>query len=127
MAPLPPTPLLDATFEGRLVDGATPPTLRLTGTLAHAAPDQLLGPWFEQVHHYLTARREALVTVDLTGMVFMNSASFKTLLTWVTLMQAVPDSYRVRFRVDKKRRWQSTSVHALKCFAPSLIEMQEAV
>lgn len=115
-----------ASFSAQVVEAEGPPTVLLLGTLSHPQPESVLGPFFTKLHQHFSDLKVALVHVDLRQVVFMNSASFKSLLNWITLIQAASaPPYRVRFFVDRKRRWQPTSVHALRCFAPDLVEMDE--
>lgn len=115
-------------FSGRLDEGVGTPSVHLVGTLSHPAPQTVLGPFFEQVHARLLENTSPVVEVDLRDVVYMNSASFKSLIEWICLIQS-PGAlrrYRLCFLVDRKRRWQPTSVHALRCFAPELVEMTSA-
>lgn len=117
-----------ASFSGELVEGVGPPVIRFKGTLSHAQPETVLGPYFAKLHERFTGQHLSLVHVDLREVIFMNSSSFKSLLNWIALIQSPANGnpYRIRFFVDRKRRWQPTSVHALRCFAPELVEMDES-
>lgn len=113
----------DSSFKAIFVEHGDGPSVELQGTLSSPRPEDVLGPFFHQIHARLLGGRIAAVRVDLRSVEFMNSASFKSFLNWLAVLQGGPEPYRIVFVVDKKRRWQATSVHALRCFAPDLVEM----
>lgn len=77
--------------------------------------------------------REALrlqvkeVAVDFRTLEFMNSSCFKGFLDWIARVQELPPEqiYHIRFLSTQGILWQRRSLHALHCFAPDLIHVQE--
>lgn len=117
----------DQKFKGALVTQGAALTVVLEGTLSQPEPQPVLDPFFQGVHAQATSRFAREVKVDMMKLEFMNSAAFKSFLTWISLIQTLPNSdrYQLNFEHSKARRWQSTSVHALKCFGPELVSSKE--
>ena len=106
-------------------DGAI--TVRLTGSAENDAMGAL-DAFLQTVHGGATKDKAPEVVVDLRSLEFMNSSCFKAFVTWFGLLrEAPPDAqYRVRFLSDSKKRWQSRSLTAMKCFAVDLIHVDES-
>ena len=120
--------VVDQKFKGELVSsGGSNLTVVLEGTLSQPEPQPMLDPFFASVHSQATSRLVREVKIDMMKLEFMNSAAFKSFLTWIALIQAAPSDtrYNLSFQHAKSRRWQSTSVHALKCFGPDLVNSTE--
>jgi hypothetical protein len=66
------------------------------------------------------------VTVDFCALEFMNSSCFKSFVTWLSLVQDLPDDrqYHIRFHSKPDILWQRRSLHALKCFADDLVSVE---
>ena len=114
----------DPSFRGELLKSAKGLRLYLEGTLSHENPQALLDPFFIQVHDAIVRAGAKEITIELARLEFMNSASFKSLISWLNLVQALPAEkrYRLIFAITKARRWQTPSIHALRCFALDLVE-----
>jgi hypothetical protein len=66
------------------------------------------------------------VIIDFHELEFMNSSCFKSFVAWINNVQELEASkqYRIRILSDPKMLWQRRSLHALKCFAVNLIEVE---
>ncbi len=119
--------VVDQKFKGALMNSGLELTVVLEGTLSQPEPQPVLDPFFKSVHAQATSRLVRQVKIDMMKLEFMNSASFKSFLTWISLIQTLPTDarYNLAFEHSKSRRWQSTSVHALKCFGPELVSSKE--
>jgi hypothetical protein len=62
------------------------------------------------------------VAVDFRGVELMNSACFKSLLTWLDKVQHADSAsrYRVRFLSDLRKPWQRRTLAALGYFAADI-------
>jgi hypothetical protein len=114
----------DPSFRAELLKGAKGLRLYMEGTLSHENPQALLDPFFRQVHAEVVRAQAKEITIEFARLEFMNSASFKSLITWLNLVQSLPapKRYRLIFSITKARRWQTPSIHALRCFALDLVE-----
>ena len=76
--------------------------------------------------HAVAAPAKLPVTVDLRALEFMNSSSFKAFVTWVRLLQDMPqeEQYPIKLVSDSKKHWQERSLAALACFAVDLIQIE---
>jgi len=66
------------------------------------------------------------VIVDFHELEFMNSSCFKSFVAWINSVQELETGkqYRIRILSDPAMLWQRRSLHALKCFAVNLIEVE---
>ena len=66
------------------------------------------------------------VVLDLRGLEFMNSSSFKIFVTWLTRIQDLPpaEQYRVHLLANPNLHWQRRSLAALSCFAVDLVTIE---
>jgi hypothetical protein len=103
--------LQDRRIELRLDGAAEYQDPRALDELLHALHEQALGAGITDVD------------VDLRKLEFINSSCFKSLITWIGLIEELEPArrYRVRFVSDAEMVWQRRSLHALQCFAPDLV------
>jgi hypothetical protein len=102
--------------------------VEFTGVLGHRDPGPLLAPLFEVVHRTSLHEKRREVRVDLRGLRFMNSSSFKHFVAWIRSAGALPEGerYRIRFVVNPAHHWQRVSMHALSCFSVDEITVEGA-
>ena len=107
--------------------GVATAVVELTGVLNHRDPAALLAPFFDQLHRAMVGQGRTLVRMDLRGLRFMNSVSFKYFITWIRANGAMPahQRYRIHFLVNPKHHWQRVSIHALSCFSLDAITVEE--
>jgi hypothetical protein len=98
--------------------------LALRGTADLRVSDEL-AEILQRVHAEALEKRLKEVDVNLYELEFMNSSCFKSFVSWVTMLQELPEErrYRVRFLSNPSVLWQRRSLHALSCFAPELISV----
>lgn len=96
--------------------------LSLRGTADMRVSDAL-DAVFHQLHEEALRRGVSRVDVDMTGLQFMNSSCFKSLVGWIVNLQGTEPAsrYQVRFLSDPDLLWQRRSLKTLSCFAPELI------
>jgi hypothetical protein len=98
--------------------------VRLRGSAelgAKAALDEFLSNVFE------ASEGCDVVVVDIRKLEFMNSSCFKSLLTWLVKVQALPEERRhmIRFQSNPKYHWQKRSLHSLASMGGGLVEVEE--
>jgi ABC-type transporter Mla MlaB component len=101
--------------------------LKLTGR-AHVTTGAPLHRVLVRLHTEAMRLGVRQVTVDFRGVELMNSACFKSFLTWLdTAQQASPATrYRVHFISDAHKQWQRRTLAALGYFAADLaVEVEE--
>jgi hypothetical protein len=66
------------------------------------------------------------VVIDLRKLEFMNSSCFKSFVTWINAVQEAPPDrqYRIKLQSSSNMLWQRRSMHALKCFAVDLVDVE---
>jgi hypothetical protein len=96
--------------------------LSLAGTADMRVSDAL-DALFRQIHEHAVSTGVSRVVVDMTGLQFMNSSCFKSLVGWIVGLQGTEPvkRYRVCFLSDPEVLWQRRSLKTLSCFAPELI------
>jgi hypothetical protein len=85
----------------------------------------LLGAFLQGVHRTAVLSQLRLVIVDVREVEFLNSSCLTCFIRWLRQLQIGPgDTYRLRFLRNPTHRWQQRSLHALRCFATDLVEIQ---
>jgi hypothetical protein len=92
------------------------------GALGHFEPEKILAPFFHRLHAAMLAGQRRRVVIDVRGLRFMGSASFKHFVTWLKANQAEPAErrYAIHFRLGRAHHWQEVSIHALSHFSSAL-------
>jgi hypothetical protein len=118
-------PTLPGDLRAKANQDASKVVLHLRGAAEYQDPkplDDLL-----RVLHEASLKGSATeVAVDLREVEFMNSSCFKSLVSWISTLEEIDEArrYKVRFLSDEGVLWQRRSLHALKCFAPSLVSVE---
>jgi hypothetical protein len=112
----------DFTTDGAADDGAI--VVRWRGT-ADLRSREALGEVLRRLHDEMRRRRAPEARVDLTGLEFMNSSCFTSVLRWINqVLELAPgDRYRIRFRGNPSLQWQKRSLRALQTFAVDLVSV----
>lgn len=95
------------------------------GTISSINPASVLNPFVDAVHGQLAGANVKEIRVDFTELEFCNSSGFKAFIHWIQRVQSLPEGrrYKLRFVSSPTRRWQRTSLLALSCYAPGLVEI----
>lgn len=111
-------------LRSETVVGTNDLTVKLVGS-AESDAMRPLDAYLKSVHA-VAAPAKLPVTVDLRALEFMNSSSFKAFVTWIRILQDLPQEaqYRVKLISDSKKHWQERSLAALACFAVDLIQIE---
>jgi hypothetical protein len=98
--------------------------VRFSGTADLNARDQV-ETMLTRLHQDVGRLGTRQVVVDFSTLEFMNSSCFKSFVTWINAVQELPQErqYRIRFHSNPRILWQRRSMHALKCFAVNLIDV----
>jgi hypothetical protein len=112
-------------YSAGLVNDAIGLKLVFKGTISTVNPAAVLNPFVDAVHGKLSAANVKDVRVDFTELEFCNSSGFKAFIHWIQKIQTLPEAgrYKLRFQASPTRKWQRTSLLALSCYAPGLVEI----
>jgi hypothetical protein len=80
----------------------------------------------EKLHSEAQRLGAKTVTVDFRELEFMNSSSFKVLVTWLADVRELDAAhqYRIHILSNPEHHWQSRSLEALRCFAVDLVSIE---
>src|SRR5262249_49747648 len=109
----------DAGLEGKVV------RVRFAGN-ADLTAREALERLLVKLHDEVIRLSCTEVIVDFHELEFMNSSCFKSFVAWINSVQELETGkqYRIRMLSDPAMLWQRRSLHALKCFAVNLIEVE---
>jgi hypothetical protein len=112
-------------YSAGLANDATGLKVAFKGTISTVNPAAILNPFVDAVHGQLSAANLKEIRVDFTELEFCNSSGFKAFIHWIQRVQSLPEAqrYRLRFVSSPTRKWQRTSLLALSCYAPGLVEI----
>ena len=112
-------------YSAGLVNDASGLKVAFKGTISTVNPAAVLNPFVDAVHGQLSGANVKEIRVDFTELEFCNSSGFKAFIHWIQKVQALPEAqrYKLRFVSSPARKWQRTSLLALSCYAPGLVEI----
>jgi len=112
-------------YSAGLANDATGLKVAFKGTISTVNPAAILNPFVDAVHAQLSGANVKEIRVDFTELEFCNSSGFKAFIHWIQRVQALPEAqrYKLRFVSSPARKWQRTSLLALSCYAPGLVEI----
>ena len=112
-------------YSAGLVNDATGLKVAFRGTISTVNPAAILNPFVDAVHAQLSGAKVKEIRVDFSELEFCNSSGFKAFIHWIQKVQSMPEAsrYRIRFLSSPARKWQRTSLLALSCYAPGLVEI----
>jgi hypothetical protein len=112
-------------YSAGLANDASGLKVAFKGTISTVNPAAVLNPFVDAVHTQLSGANVKEIRVDFTELEFCNSSGFKAFIHWIQRVQALPEAqrYKLRFVSSPARKWQRTSLLALSCYAPGLVEI----
>ena len=112
-------------YSAGLANDATGLKVVFRGTISTVNPAGVLNPFVDAVHAQLAGANLKEIRVDFSELEFCNSSGFKAFIHWIQRVQSMPEAsrYRIRFLSSPTRKWQRTSLLALSCYAPGLVEI----
>jgi hypothetical protein len=112
-------------YSAGLVNDAVGLKVVFKGTISTVNPAAVLNPFVDAVHAQLSGANVKEIRVDFSDLEFCNSSGFKAFIHWIQKVQGLPEPnrYRIRFLSSPTRKWQRTSLLALSCYAPGLVEI----
>jgi hypothetical protein len=112
-------------YSAGLANDATGLKVVFRGTVSTVNPAAVLNPFVDAIHAQLAAANMKEIRVDFSDLEFCNSSGFKAFIHWIQRVQALPEAqrYKLRFLSSPTRKWQRTSLLALSCYAPGLVEI----
>jgi hypothetical protein len=83
----------------------------------------LLDGFLTTLHEQTVTTSVKTVTLDCQDLYFMNSASLKSFVTWLTKIKILPtpQRYQVTIRTNRNLAWQSRSFGAIQRSAPEAL------
>jgi hypothetical protein len=112
-------------YSAGLANDATGLKVVFRGTISTVNPASVLNPFVDALHGQLAEAGMKEIRVDFTELEFCNSSGFKAFIHWIQKIQTMPEPsrYKLRFVASATRKWQRTSLLALSCYAPGLVEI----
>jgi hypothetical protein len=112
-------------YSAGFANDATGLKVAFRGTISTVNPAAILNPFVDAVHGQLSGANVKEIRVDFTELEFCNSSGFKAFIHWIQKVQSLPEAqrYKLRFVSSPARKWQRTSLLALSCYAPGLVEI----
>ena len=106
--------------------GATAIAVKLSGNCDSQATS-LLDVFLTTLHDQVVATSVKTVTLDCQDLYFMNSASLKAFVTWLTKVKVLPapQRYQVSVRTNRNLAWQSRSFGAIQRSAIEVLAVVE--
>jgi hypothetical protein len=100
-------------------------TVNMTGS-ADASAVEAIERLLPRIHEEVLRLGLGEVVVDLTQLELMTSSCFKSFVTWIIDVSDLPNErqYRIRLRGSPGILWQRRSLHALKSFGDTLVEVE---
>jgi len=99
----------------------------IKGEIDQPSPKEYLAPFFEQVHTSADAEGLHEVKVDIRGLMFLNSAAVKELITWVLKRNrlAPGKKYVLEFIYDSSILWQRVTMPTLSQLDPDFVMLSD--
>jgi hypothetical protein len=119
-------PIAVPTVENLEIDFAELATITLKGTLTSEDPARDLGAFFKKIHEGAIAEKIPTVTVDVSALSFVNSASIRLFIDWtIWAKSATAHRYTLRIVTSRKYTWQRASFAALKSLARDVLQVEQ--
>ncbi len=105
-----------------------------TGTIAvklagncDSQATSLLDVFLTTIHEQAVATGVKTISLHCEDLYFMNSASLKSFVTWLTKAKVLPapQRYQVTIRTNRNLAWQSRSFGAIQRSAPEVLTVLE--
>lgn len=100
-------------------------SLTLEGEMATRDPAETMSLFFHDIHRALVADGFKEFTLNVVGLVFVNSSGIRLFINWVTWARQTPEHgrYNLIIRMDQKVTWQRTSLAVLRALAPGVVTL----
>jgi hypothetical protein len=120
------TPVQQKSFRAEAVLDAGGVAVRFTGT-ADLNVKPHVDRFLCEVHAEACRTDVASVSVDMSGLDFINSSCLKAFVTWITTVQEMAQGrYQISFMFKPARDWQKRSVEALSRLGEDVVTTREA-
>lgn len=98
-------------------------TVFLAGEIDQLSPRDFMAGFLEVVHNMALSESLAEVKVDVTQLVFLNSAGIKEFLSWILRRNRLPPEkkYQINFIFDPGVTWQPVTLPRLRDLDPNRI------
>jgi hypothetical protein len=101
-------------------------TLSITGNVSMTNPSDILEPYITKLHKKIVEEGIRKVTLDLTRLVFLNSAGIREIVNWILLVNSLPEEkrYSVHIKYSSKYLWQESSTSTFVYLNPDFVSKE---
>jgi hypothetical protein len=119
-------PIAVPAVENLVIEFDPPASVKLKGTFASEDPARHLSVFFRAIHDGAIADRIPAVTVDVSGLSFVNSGSIRLFIDWtIWAKNAIGHRYTLRFITSRQYTWQKASFSALLSLARDVLQVEQ--
>ena len=102
-----------------------PSRVVLKGTITMQEPGKVLAAFFRSIHTAAVTAKIPEITLDVSGLTFVNSSAIRLFIDWVTWLKTErAHQYRFRFLASRNITWQKTSFMALQSLIKDVLVVE---
>jgi hypothetical protein len=103
----------------------SPVALIFNGDIDMEDPSTVLDPFFTRVHQGMLSGGNKEISVDMTGLNFLNSSGIKAISKWIMQLGALGEDqkYLIKIKHNPEITWQVTSLPTLTYLVPGAVEV----
>ncbi len=111
---------------GTVTTEIVPPSrVLLKGTITMQEPGRALSAFFRSVHGAAVSMKLPELTLDVSGLTFVNSSAIRLFIDWATWVKAErAHQYRFRLLANRNITWQKTSFMALQSLIKDVLVVE---
>lgn len=114
------------TVANLVIQFEAPARLKLAGTFTSEDPARQLATFLKSIHDNAIAEKVPMVTVDVSALTFVNSASIRLFIDWtIWAKNATGHRYTLRFITSRRYTWQKASFAALQSLARDVLQVEQ--
>ena len=101
-------------------------TVIITGSIDCEKPSKFMTPFFNKVHNEVVKKKIKKIRVDITKLVFLNSAGIKEFVTWGVKLFDLPEElkYEIKYICNFDVPWQEASIELLVSLNSDLLNFE---
>ncbi len=112
------------TAEGFTIVPLDESRIALRGLLALRDPSEIVGGYLKKVHAAAESSGVAHITIDVTGLQFMNSSAIRVFIDWVQWVKSSKNPYKLRFITDRSITWQRSTFSAVQALGSGHVSVE---
>jgi len=100
--------------------------LKLLGKIDFEFPDEVLNPFFEDLHKKFIEKEIRKVYINTTELKFMNSRGLMVIIKWATNVDKMPENnrYQLFIKYNGFAQWQETAFQTIEKLMPKLVSIE---